>query len=473
MKKIICFGAGKIGTKISSLLSGCGVSVYCFVDNNAGLWSTTKYGIPIYSPDILTEKREFEILITCKNDKDIVNQLKGMGIDGDSVFSVNTIWKVLTFLDKDRCFLRGQEILKKTRFDNNKILFDLENGLVFGGVETWSFESQKILKKIGYDSKYICSDRLPVVIELEKGDTIFYEDFDDYNKKTGGILKAIVDFSSGNFIVNFAGANLYAACLAKRIFKKDFRLIAVVHSDHPAYYETYAALKNYFDYCFVISSRIKETLLSYGFPEKKIRLIKWLKYCEEKLIRTYSKQSEPIRIGYAGRLSVQDKRADLLCEVILKTYDRGIDATFEIAGTGDYAVELQKIITANKLDGKVKFLGFVDSSKISDFWKRQDVMIGCSDREGHSMTQMEAMSSGAVPIITDTSGARDDVSDGNNGYVVPVGDVNAIVEKVEFLCKNRQLLNAMGANAHQHVKTNNNENCILDLWKEVLLNAKN
>ena len=470
MKKIICFGAGKIGTKVSSLLNGCGIGIYCYIDNNKDLWNKKKDGIPICSPDILSDQNDFEVLITCKNDEEIAMQLKVMGIDENCVFSVKSIWNFLLFLEKDEWSFKNTE---NPEFAKDRILFDLENGLVFGGVETWCFESQKTLKKIGYESKYICSDRVPVVIESEKKDTVFFKDFDDYNLKTESILKTIINYSAGNFIVNFAGANLYSACIAKRIFRENFRLIAVVLSDHPAYYEAYATLQNYFDYCFVISNKIKETLISYGFPAKKIRLIKWLKKCDDKLIRNYSKQDEPIKIGYAGRLSVIDKRADLLGEIILKTYERGINASFEIAGTGDFAAELQKIITVNKLDGKVKFLGFVDSSKISDFWRQQDIMIGCSDREGHSMTQMEAMSSGAVPIITDTSGARDDVSDGKNGYVVPVGDTDAIVEKVEFLFKNRQLLNEMGAKAHQHVKINNNENCILDLWEEVLLDAKN
>ena len=78
-------------------------------------------------------------------------------------------------------------------------------------------------------------------------------------------------------------------------------------------------------------------------------------------------------------------------------------------------------------------------------------MISCSEWEGHSITQAEAMAGGAVPVITDVSGARDDVIDGKNGFIVPVGDVALLTDKIEYLYNNRDKLDMMGHMAHRTI----------------------
>ena len=56
-----------------------------------------------------------------------------------------------------------------------------------------------------------------------------------------------------------------------------------------------------------------------------------------------------------------------------------------------------------------------------------------SYHEGTPKTVLEAMASGRPVITTDAPGCRETVTDGVNGYLVPVRDVDAIVAAMETI----------------------------------------
>ena len=107
-------------------------------------------------------------------------------------------------------------------------------------------------------------------------------------------------------------------------------------------------------------------------------------------------------------------------------------------------------------------LGLLEHAQMADFWKHQDIMVSCSDWEGHSISQVEAMVGGAVPILTDVSGVRDDVQDGYNGYVVEVGNIEKMAYKIIFLEKHREMLVKMGMHAYETVKNRQPKEDVLE-----------
>ena len=147
---------------------------------------------------------------------------------------------------------------------------------------------------------------------------------------------------------------------------------------------------------------------------------------------------------------------------------RGIQFVLELAGSGIYEAELKKEIEKNDLQNEVHLLGTIEHSEIRSFWQRQDIMISCSEYEGHCITQCEAMASGAIPIITDVSGARDDIQDSINGFVIGIGALDQMAEKISFLYSHRNLLPKMGEKAYMTIKEKYSEEKTEQLWKTVL-----
>ena len=139
-----------------------------------------------------------------------------------------------------------------------------------------------------------------------------------------------------------------------------------------------------------------------------------------------------------------------------------------IAGAGEYEEELKRQIRERGLEDSIIFHGRIPHGQIAEFWEQQDLCISCSEWEGHSISHSEAMASGAVPVITDTSGARDDVEEGVNGFVVDIGDMEALVERIVYLDRHRELLYEMGNRSIEKI-AERNRHMEAENWPELLL----
>ena len=128
---------------------------------------------------------------------------------------------------------------------------------------------------------------------------------------------------------------------------------------------------------------------------------------------------------------------------------------------------MRQQIQSKNLQHRVILSGLLKQEQIPEFWERQDIMITCSEKEGHSISQVEAMASGAVPVITDTSGARDDVNDGYNGYVVGVGQIEELVDKIMYLSAHREKLTQMGKNAYETIKMRSGQPDLIEEFLEM------
>lgn len=88
---------------------------------------------------------------------------------------------------------------------------------------------------------------------------------------------------------------------------------------------------------------------------------------------------------------------------------------------------------------------FEETSDVRPYYAQCSVYVLPSYREGTPRTVLEAMAMGRPILTTDTNGCRETVENGVNGYLVPVGDSNALADKMKKLIKNPDLIPQMGA----------------------------
>jgi glycosyltransferase involved in cell wall biosynthesis len=86
---------------------------------------------------------------------------------------------------------------------------------------------------------------------------------------------------------------------------------------------------------------------------------------------------------------------------------------------------------------------------LEPLYAAMDVLLFPSHRESFPRVPMEAAAMGLPVVITATSGGRACVVDGENGFVVPVGDVPAMVRAVEQIANDASLRRAMGIAARR------------------------
>lgn len=92
----------------------------------------------------------------------------------------------------------------------------------------------------------------------------------------------------------------------------------------------------------------------------------------------------------------------------------------------------------------VKIKGPVSRLEMADILKNTDIYIDASVNEGFGLLPLEALTCGAVPIVSDSFGNREYMKDGVNGYVIKeVNDVDKYIEKVVSLIKDEVVFEKM------------------------------
>lgn len=102
------------------------------------------------------------------------------------------------------------------------------------------------------------------------------------------------------------------------------------------------------------------------------------------------------------------------------------------------------------IDAGIEYFG--EQNDVRPYIKQCSVFILPSYREGTPKTNLEAMACGRAVITTDAPGCKETVVDGENGFLVPVKNVNAIYEKMKWFIKNPKEAEKMGLKGRTMVK---------------------
>ena len=95
------------------------------------------------------------------------------------------------------------------------------------------------------------------------------------------------------------------------------------------------------------------------------------------------------------------------------------------------------------LEGCIEYLGWQEN--VAELLMTVDVVCLPSYREGLPKSLIEACACGLPIVTTDTVGCREVVSDGENGFLVPVKSVEQLAAALEKLIKDPSLRRRMGA----------------------------
>lgn len=98
-----------------------------------------------------------------------------------------------------------------------------------------------------------------------------------------------------------------------------------------------------------------------------------------------------------------------------------------------------------------------------------DVLVFPSYREGFPNVVMQAGAMQVPSIVSDINGCNEIISDGENGVIITVKDVNAIVNAMKFMMKNPEKHQAMRLSSRQNIINNYQHTYI---WNELLKEYK-
>jgi len=149
---------------------------------------------------------------------------------------------------------------------------------------------------------------------------------------------------------------------------------------------------------------------------------------------------------YAGRLDEAKGLADLVAAWEAVVAQRP-DARLWLAGEGPYRAALQEEIKSRGLSERVVLAGVFDN--VDELLCAADLFVLPSRGEGMSVALLEAMAAGLPVVASDIPGNRGLVTDGQDGLLVPVGDIDALSAAIRRFLDEPDLATRLGTAARE------------------------
>lgn len=234
----------------------------------------------------------------------------------------------------------------------------------------------------------------------------------------------------------------------------DIAVVGVLHSDEPVYYEQASRLGPYWNAIVCVSEAIRERLVRERpeFSERTHVIPNCVDVPPNPPPRAPG--SERLSIVFTGRITRQQKRVFDLLAIARILSQRGIPFHMTVVGDGpDYAL-FQAAAQPFKAQGLLSVVGLKTLEQVREILRRNDVFLLVSDFEGMPMSLIEAMAEGCAPVVSRIdSGIPELIRDGENGYVIPGGDIQGFADALTVLSRRPELRQAFGTAAHATVAT--------------------
>jgi len=214
--------------------------------------------------------------------------------------------------------------------------------------------------------------------------------------------------------------------------------------------------------CLATGRRGEEFYGAYGVPGSKVFLapycvdneffMEWGDYWRSRRNATRRELGlapELPVVLYSGKLIPRKRPMDVIEAMAQQRAPVGV----LFVGSGPLRAELEKATARRGLES-VRFVGFQNQSQLARYYAAADIFVFPSAYEPYGLAVNEAMCLG-LPIVTTpaVASAADLVREGENGFLFPVGDIEALGQRLERLAADAALRRRMGERSRQLIAT--------------------
>ena len=201
------------------------------------------------------------------------------------------------------------------------------------------------------------------------------------------------------------------------------------------------------DIITVPSTFAYRSFINEGISAEKLRL---LPYGVDVL--RFQPVAEPavgqFNILYVGAMSLQKG-----IQYLVQAYQQINHPNKSLTFVGAPSQELIQMLKMRNLwTEDTKVLGHVPQTELKNIMSRSHVMVLPSVQDGFGMVMAQAMACACPVIASFNTGGEDLFTDGDEGYIVPIRDVNALVTRLQQLADKPDQRTAMGKRALARVQ---------------------
>jgi glycosyltransferase involved in cell wall biosynthesis len=153
-------------------------------------------------------------------------------------------------------------------------------------------------------------------------------------------------------------------------------------------------------------------------------------------------------VGWVGRMTGVKRTGDVLL-ALRELRARGVDATLAMVGDGPDRAAVEEQAYALGIARHCLYLGYQDD--VAGWYAALDALLLPSANEGTPVVAIEALATGLPVVATRVGGVPDVVREGEDGFLVEVGDVDGLAGRLEQLARDPGLRSRMGGAARARV----------------------
>jgi glycosyltransferase involved in cell wall biosynthesis len=197
------------------------------------------------------------------------------------------------------------------------------------------------------------------------------------------------------------------------------------------------------------SGSVRERLLDIGVPGDRV-VLQYYGIPSPAACPVHSDRSRGVQVLYLGRL-VDCKGPGLVIQAFERACADGLDGHLTLAGDGPLRGSCEELVRRSPVADRTRMIGAVDAATANRLRAEADVFTAHNCRgpitrqeESFGVAVVEAMAAG-LPVVTGRSGGvRETVVDGETGFLVEPGDVDAHAAALLRLAQEPDLRHRMG-----------------------------
>jgi glycosyltransferase involved in cell wall biosynthesis len=200
------------------------------------------------------------------------------------------------------------------------------------------------------------------------------------------------------------------------------------------YYKIETLIKKMYDSNaggIIVDNKVNIKILQdLDFPRKKIHFIPWgveddwLQKNSHKKIDT----KKPIFISPRSHEKIY--RIDIVIRVFNNFYQINPKSKLLLLGTGSKTKSIQKLISKLGLEQAIKTVGSVSEKKYKKYLEKSDFYLSASEVDGSSVSLLQAMALGVVPIVSDIPANNQWIKEGVTGYKFSIANFDKQINKI-------------------------------------------
>ena len=138
---------------------------------------------------------------------------------------------------------------------------------------------------------------------------------------------------------------------------------------------------------------------------------------------------------------------DVLARAFAKVAVQKPEVSLLLLSGGSQGHIIRQILNSGGMHDRVTFPGQISNRDLPRYYHMADLYVSPSHVDGSSVSLMEALACGLPCLVSDIPANKEWVFDGQNGWLFPDGNADALAAKIIFAIENRKMLPEIGKNA--------------------------